>query len=210
LLDPERPAREIYVDAHGRRFLNENERSPDHRERVIHDLPGARWWVVFDDASIDAGPPLVPQWGGAGLRGKAAEGDVVWTADDLRELARRAGINGDGLMRTVSEYNAAAASGHDVLGRSDLQPIGSPPYYALLNSATTFITFGGLAVDTQLRVLDTGGRPIEGLYAAGEIIGAAATSGNAFCGGMLVTPALSFGRRLGRTLSRLATTGAVR
>jgi len=30
----------------------------------------------------------------------------------------------------------------------------------------------------------------------------AATSGNAFCGGMLITPALSFGRMLGRKLGQ--------
>jgi fumarate reductase flavoprotein subunit len=40
------------------------------------------------------------------------------------------------------------------------------------------------------------------LYAAGEALGTSATSGNAFCGGMLATPALGFGRILGRELAR--------
>jgi fumarate reductase flavoprotein subunit len=38
------------------------------------------------------------------------------------------------------------------------------------------------------------------LYAAGEVLGTAATSGHAFCGGMLLTPALTFGRLLGEWL----------
>ena len=66
------------------------------------------------------------------------------------------------------------------------------------------VTFGGIHVDAQLRALDTAGRPIPGLYAAGEVIGGGATSGIAFCGGMLITPALSFGRILGRTLGAAA------
>ena len=40
-----------------------------------------------------------------------------------------------------------------------------------------------------------------GLFAVGEAIGMGATSGQAFCGGMSVTPALSFGRILGRSLA---------
>lgn len=205
LLSPGRPPREIYVDAAGRRFLNEDDPSPDHRERVIHDLPNTEWWVIFDEASIDAGAPLVPGWGGAGLRAKAAEGEIVWVADDLRELGRRAGVDPHGLMRTVAAFNAAVRTGRDPQGRTSLlHPVAAPPFYALLISATTFITFGGLAIDVDQRVLDGDGDPIAGLYAAGEIIGAAATGGNAFCGGMMVTPSLGLGRRLGRAVGRLA------
>ena len=39
--------------------------------------------------------------------------------------------------------------------------------------------FGGLAVDKELRVIKQDGKPIPNLYAAGEIIGSAATMGRA-------------------------------
>ena len=87
------------------------------------------------------------------------------------------------------------------------QPIERGPFYALGLPAGVLVTFGGIHVDTELRALDVAGRPIPGLYAAGEVIGGGATSGVAFCGGMLVTPAISFGRILGRTLAA-ATAGA--
>ncbi|MCU0339561.1 MAG: FAD-binding protein, partial [Spirosomaceae bacterium] len=58
------------------------------------------------------------------------------------------------------------------------------------------------AVNTDLQVLDHAHQPIEGLYAAGEILGGGALCGNAFVGGMFLTPALSFGRYLGRTLAK--------
>jgi fumarate reductase flavoprotein subunit len=200
LLGKDRPPREIYVNKQGERFLNEDDQSPDHRERVMYDLPNTQWWVIFDDASIDPGAPLVPNWG-SNIRQKAAEGDVVWSSDNLRELAEKVGLDTDNLLRTVSAYNEACRSGFDPLGRRNLQyPISKPPFYCLEVSATTFITFGGVSVDTELRAIDEQGTPIPGLYAAGEIIGAGTTTGNAFGGGMLVTPALSFGRRLGQAI----------
>ena len=74
------------------------------------------------------------------------------------------------------------------------------PYYALLVHASVLVTFGGLAVNTNLQMLDKNGEVLPGLYAAGELLGLGATSGTAFCSGMAITPALSFGRRLGQQL----------
>jgi fumarate reductase flavoprotein subunit len=58
-----------------------------------------------------------------------------------------------------------------------------------------------LAVDLDLRVVTSDGSPIPGLYAIGEALGGATLSGNAFVGGMSVTPALGFGRWLGARLA---------
>ena len=64
----------------------------------------------------------------------------------------------------------------------------------------TLVSFAGLTVDGQLRVLDKDQQPIPNLYALGEVIGAGATSGNAYTNGMLVTPAITFGRILGQSI----------
>ncbi|WP_425566056.1 hypothetical protein [Nonomuraea monospora] len=45
------------------------------------------------------------------------------------------------------------------------------------------------------------GRVVPGSYAVGEVIGSAAVNGNAFCSGMCLTPALAFGRLVGRALA---------
>ena len=58
----------------------------------------------------------------------------------------------------------------------------------------------GLAVDGQLRVTRPDGRPIDNLYAAGEMLGSSQTMGKAACGGMMVTPAMTFGRLLGQKI----------
>ncbi len=55
----------------------------------------------------------------------------------------------------------------------------------------------GLAVNGDLNVIREGGDPIPNLYAAGELLGSGQTMGRAACGGMMITPALTFGRLLG-------------
>ncbi|MCS6804608.1 MAG: FAD-dependent oxidoreductase [Acidobacteriota bacterium] len=194
--------REIYVNLHGQRFIAEDEPSPDRRERALLEQPGHKFWCIFDEAALAEETTIVRQWSAAQLRAEAVKGTVIWSADTLEELAHRAGIDANGLIQTVRSYNEAVLCGRDPLGRTHLtHPIEKPPFYALLTYGTSLISFGGLAVDARLRVLDEQAKPIPGLYAAGEILGAAATSGQAFCGGMLLTPSLSFGRLLGRWLT---------
>ena len=64
----------------------------------------------------------------------------------------------------------------------------------------TVLSPAGLAVDADLRVIKQDGNTIPNLYAAGEILGFGRTSGNAFVGGLSLTPALTFGKLLGERL----------
>ena len=197
-----RPPREIVVNARGERFVREDEASSDTRERALMRQPEHRLWLVFDEAALEDGAPLVKQWTHADLRGHLGAGVFAWQADTVEALAEAAGLPPEALAETVARYNASVASGHDAdFGREPPDyPVATPPFYAVAAHATSLISFGGLHVDTGLRVLDASGAPVPGLYAVGEAVGAGATSGNAFCSGMLLTPALSFGRILGRRL----------
>lgn len=202
-VDLDRDPREIWVNARGERFTPEDVRSPDLHERAVAHQPGAQMWIVLDDAALrDAKDTFHRVWDEARLRAEAEKGAIAWTAPTLGELARRAGIDPEGLIRTVAAFNDAVEQQEDPLGRRALAArVQEPPFYAFRSDATVFVSFGGLAVDRDLRVLDEDGCPISGLYAAGEIIGAGTLSGNAFCSGMLLTPALAFGRLLGRRLT---------
>ena len=196
-----RIAREIYVTAQGERYIAEDEPSQDLQERALQ-AQGGRIWFVFNEAAIDEDDPLVMGWSAEMLREQAAAGEGVWVAADVGELARRAGIDPAGLERTVAEWNAACAAGHDPLGRKAFDhPLHQGPFYAVRSEGITVISFGGVTVDGELRVTREGGEPISGLYAAGEVIGAGATMGDAFSSGMCVTPAISLGRLLGRRLA---------
>jgi 3-oxosteroid 1-dehydrogenase len=61
-----------------------------------------------------------------------------------------------------------------------LAPIDTPPYYVATVLLSDIGTKGGLRTDEHARVLDTGGTPIPGLYAAGNTM--AAMSGHVYPG----------------------------
>ena len=53
---------------------------------------------------------------------------------------------------------------------------------------------------TIFRVVRGTGEPINNLYAAGEVLGSGVSLGAVFTPGMMLTPALTIGRELGRRL----------
>jgi len=89
--------------------------------------------------------------------------DLWHQGDSLEALARSLGVPEDALRKTVSEYNQTVAGG----ARGAL---AEPPFYAL-GPLKTWLAFtdGGLAIDSDLRVLDREDKPIPGLYAAGSV-----------------------------------------
>lgn len=194
---------EIYVDRAGRRFVAEDERSIDRKERALAASTDGSFWTVFDDRARLCSVPMVVGWSPADVLAKAGTRTGVHTAGDLAGLAALAGIDPGGLSATVDRYNAAVAAGRDAeFGRTHLPaPIAEPPFFAIENHGITLITFAGVDVDGDLRVRRADGTVMDGVHAIGELIGAAATCGNSFCGGMLITPALAFGRLLGRRLA---------
>ncbi|MFA1550297.1 FAD-dependent oxidoreductase [Actinomadura chokoriensis] len=203
LVATERLPWEIYVDRTGRRFVAEDERSIDRKERALAASTDGTFWTLFDDRARLNSAPMVVGWSPEDVASEAGARTGVHKADTLAGLAALAGIDPDGLAATVERYNAAVTAGHDAeFGRTHLPaPIAEPPFFAMENHGITLITFAGVDVDEGLRVRRADGTSMDGVYALGELIGAAATCGNSFCGGMLVTPALTFGRILGRRLA---------
>lgn len=204
-----RQPREIYVNSEAKRFMAEDEANPDTRERRVSKEPGQKFWMIFDEAALSETNeegienPLIIGWNAERIRAEAERGVSLWKADSLEELAGKAGLDAVQLKASVDRFNQQVEADHDPdFGRSYLKnSIKEGPFYALLSYASVLVTFAGLDVNKKLQVLDEKGNPIAGLYAAGEILGLGATSGKAFCSGMAITPALSFGRILGRTLS---------
>jgi fumarate reductase flavoprotein subunit len=160
-----------------------------------------RSWIVFDQEILDKAPPLFPAMGPERVQGLFNAHPMFAKADTIDRLAQALGITVNGLMQAVNIYNDGQAKGTDVFGRVHMPlPLIRPPYYAVAQQGITIISFAGLAIDNALRVVNEDGDPVPNLYAAGEVIGAGATSGNAYTNGMLVTPALTFGRLLGQKI----------
>ena len=49
--------------------------------------------------------------------------------------------------------------------------LSQPPYYAIKVAPGIHHTMGGVKIDTSARVIDVSGKPIPGLFAAGEVTG---------------------------------------
>ena len=192
---------EIYVNAHGQRFVCEDEPSIDVREHALLDQPELRYWIVFDDSIFRQAPPIVYDWSQEQIADAFNTCEVFRRADSLKSLAEDIGVPGEALAQTVAEFNAGVATGRDSLGRSHLPAaIEEPPFYAIRQQGGSVSSTVGVAVNDNLQVVRADGAAIPGLYAAGEILGSGQLQGNAFVGGMMVMPCIVFGRLLGERL----------
>lgn len=198
---------ELIVNQRGERFLREDEPSVDERERALLAQPEQRYFLVFDDHILRASPTLVSSsppasgdWSRDQLLAAFDRHPAFFKANSAEELARRCGMEPHRLARTLASYNAALSDGtEDPFGRAHRPvPVERAPFYAILHQGSTLVSFAGLAVDSNLQVVTASGASIGGLHAAGEILGNGMLSGQCFAGGMLVTPALTFGRLLGQ------------
>jgi 3-oxosteroid 1-dehydrogenase len=218
-LERTRP-RSIIVNRAGKRFVNEageyNSMAGafhylDPRGGYVNDPA----WIVFDSLHLK-------RYGFLGV----APGDPVpqWFCEsaDFAELGAKTGVDPDGLARTIEAWNRNAArdvdpdfgrgsSAYDgywgddraaTLAGKTLGPIDIAPYYAVPVSVGAMGTKGGPRTDRDGHVLHVSGRPIPGLYAAGNAM--AGVTGRAYGGaGGTLGPAMVFGFRAGYA----ATTG---
>jgi fumarate reductase flavoprotein subunit len=192
---------EIYVNVRGERFVREDIDSVDARQRALRLQPDRRYWVIFDQAVLDAAPPMADGWTREQMATAFDGGGPFIKADTLHELAAQAGIDAEGLARSVADYNEGVGAGQDALGRRHLPlPIATAPYYAIRQQGSTITSAAGLTVDDSLRVVRADGAIIPNLFAAGEILGSSQTMGASSCAGMMLTPALTFGRLLGQSI----------
>jgi tricarballylate dehydrogenase len=130
-------------------------------------------------------------------------------SDSLEALAKELGIDQSGFVRTIGEFNESITGeefdptvkdGKHTVGISPAksnwaQPIDTPPYVGFPVTCGITFTFGGLRIDPDARVLDTAGRAIPGLYAAGELVGGLFHFN--YPGGSGLTAGSVFGRRAG-------------
>ena len=164
----------IAVNREGRRFVDESLNYKEIGDRALAQ-PGVTTYQVFDARVLGASSDEVPIYD---FSGRASAGLLV-RADTLARLEAELGLPRDSLVTTVEGYNAAIRDGDaDPMGRRHLSgSVGAPfalqhpPFYAHPSGSVVLATYCGLTVDTDLRVLDVFGEPIERLYAAGEVIG---------------------------------------
>ena len=177
----------IDVNKNGERFVKEDARR-DEFVAAIKKQPGG---VVYDINDSSIVKPL-----------NSFNEDVetlvsigrIYKADSLAGLAKQLGMPADKLEATVAEFNKMVEAKNDPkFGRKLFdRPIVKPPFYATPRAPSIHHTMGGLQISTNAQVLDKNGKPIPGLYAAGEVTGG--IHGSNRLGGNATADVLTFGR----------------
>jgi len=120
--------------------------------------------------------------------------------ETLTALAAEYGMPAETFVDTVCDYNRHVSEGlADPFGKpldKGLQPLMNPPFYAIRLWPKVHYTPGGVGIDAKARVIDLYGRPIRGLFAAGEVCGG--IHGASRLGSCALTECLVFGRIAGR------------
>ena len=193
---------EIFVNHEGKRFMREDHPSVDYRERSLLQQPKMEMFIVFDEGIFQNASKMAPGLSEADYKAKFGTHPHWVKADTIGGLAQQLGLPANTLEETVSAYNGYVEAGADPeFDRQFLiRPLAKPPFYAIVARGITVLSPSGLQHDAQLRVVKDDGTSIENLYVAGEIMGFGRTSGDAFVGGLSLSPALTFGKMLGEKL----------
>ncbi len=170
----------VLLNARGERFLDEGKDFHSYTYAAYgHEVmkqPGLFAWQVFDSKINDL------------LRSEYRIPRITKeTANTLEELVGKlTGVDPVAALATLKAFNDAPRPDvkfnpniHDGLRTIGIpfpktnwaQKLDTPPYHAYGVTAGVTFTFGGLKVSTEAQVQDTNGVGIDGLFAAGEIVG---------------------------------------
>ena len=147
-------------------------------ERCVNELTDRKRYC---DVIFEVGEPLIQvtndanvSWSRPNLE-QCIENGVTWQFDTLEEIADKFGMPKDAFLKQMEEYNGyVKAHDDEQFGKTipeDAAAIDEPPFYATRLWPKVHHTMGGVKTDVDCRVLDVRLQPIEGLYAAGEVVG---------------------------------------
>lgn len=182
----------IYVNKEGLRYVNENSER-DRLSMAALAQTGGVFYGVGDAAMIQT-------QGEEKIKDSESKG-YVFVGDTLEEVARKAGVDAAALAETVKKYNGYVDAQEDPdFGRYAFAgKIETAPYVIAAMSPALHHTMGGVQINTDTQVINTQGKPIPGLYAAGEVCGGI-HAGNRL-GGNAVADAVVYGRIAGANAS---------
>jgi succinate dehydrogenase/fumarate reductase flavoprotein subunit len=200
----------VLLNLDGRRFCDET--IGDHVSPLaLIEQPEARALLIYDQRVHDdwmmqpyvKGIEPIDKFQLAYRRG--ARCAVAEELEEFGELPDEWGFPGPAVLESLIEFNRQCEAGRPKPGRKrDATPLTHPPYYVIEVVPAITMTFAGLLIDPEARVLDEHGNPIPGLLAAGGDSGGVYVSGG-YAGGL--ANALTFGLRAARTaLDRAAQT----
>ena len=201
----------VMVNTEGKRFVDEG---ADFRNytyakygKAVLAQPGQVAWQIYDSKVSHL------------LRDEYRTRQVTKiVAPTLEALADKIGeIDKAQLVKTVEEFNASinndaafdpnvkdgrSATSNGVVRSNWANSIDTGPFEAYAVTCGITFTFGGIKISSEGEVVDAGGAPIPGLYAAGEMVGGIFYFN--YPGASGLTSGSVFGRLAGRTAGQAA------
>jgi len=174
----------LWVNRNGERFMPEDQiANTTFTGHAITAQPGCIAFSIFDSKMLKRykkkGPDIIShvhphdlfdhfeeQW----------ENDIetgyepVTQADTLTELAKKAGIDVEGFLAQIEEYNDMCDNGYDEVFEKDrafLQPVEKGPFYCCRQNVGGYGSLGGIHINHRTQVMTQESKVIPGLYAAG-------------------------------------------
>lgn len=174
----------LWVNRNGQRFMPEDQiANTTFTGNAITAQPGCVAYSIFDSRLLKKykkkGPDIVShvhphdlfdhfdeQW----ERDLADGYEPVAQADTIEELAEKAGIDVDGLVAQIEEYNEMCDAGFDELFEKDrhyMQPIEKGPFYCCRQNVGAYGSLGGVLINHKTEVMTPEAKVIPGLYCVG-------------------------------------------
>lgn len=209
------------VNGAGQRFVNE---STSYHE-FVRAMYRSHETVPTLPAYLICDHDFMERWGmglalpGGRPRAHLVKAGYLHKAPTLHALGESLGIDGAALESTAARFNDQAEQGRDddfgkgsteynrYLGDGEhgpnpcLGPLRQGPFYAVKVVAGDIGTAVGIACNERAQALDAGGRPIPGLYMAGNDMHSV-MGGEYPAPGITLGPALTFGWIAGRQLAQ--------
>ncbi len=172
----------IMVNKAGDRVISELETNHNIKEEEVKQ--GGKLFILMDQPTFDAfntklsitgiKPEDIQKW----LANDGKSAPIVVKGETIEEVASKAGVDGKELVATVKKYNGFVKDGKDAdfnrpvkFMKTQISETG--PYYIVEQQPRFATTMGGLVTDETMQVVDQNDKPIPGLFAAGEVVGAA-------------------------------------
>ena len=211
---------QIWIDGKGNRFVNEYAER-DVLAKASLRLDNGIFYIIYAGSAVRGkglktvkGVSIDENQFGTTIREKVDNGHVFFgsTLKELAEATKKSAggaapaFTEEALRKTIEKYNSYVANQNDpdfgkevLAGAIDLAYIESHPEVGIVISprkSSLHHTMGGVKINTNAEVLDKSGKPIKGLWAAGEVTGGI-HAGNRL-GGNAIADIFTFGRIAGK------------
>ena len=183
-----------FVNMEGRRFMNEGTWVQGKSMNIMNQTDGIAFSIfdsnygTYNRQSLENGTGGGMFWDtNSALIGdefkdedavSIVESDIgkgnTVKADTLEELAELIGVPVDAFLATIKRYNELVEKKFDDDFHKPVEflyPVKDGPFYAAKVGVALLAIVGGLSVNTDLQVLNTERKPIDGLYAIGNASG---------------------------------------